>query len=59
MHYAYAYFTSKFYIFMLCEIICILVQGLSISMVVFNILKLLLGYGPLPGIDESFDKVCT
>ncbi|XP_063680449.1 limb region 1 protein homolog [Bolinopsis microptera] len=40
-----------------CVLLLLLfITGLSISMVVFNILKLLLGYGPLPGIDESFDK---
>ena len=27
------------------------------AMVIFNIIKLLLGYGPLPGFDESYDKV--
>ena len=32
-------------------------QALSVFMVILNILKLLLGYGPLPGLDESFDKV--
>eukprot|EP00116_Pleurobrachia_bachei_P003271 sb/3463533/ len=39
-----------------CLLLLLFVTGLSIAMVALNILKLLIGYGPVPGIDGSFDK---
>ena len=38
-------------------VLVLFITTVSMSMVALNIFKLLLGYGPLPGVDEGFDQV--